>query len=737
MMNLTDATFIHLDKETFSEVDLTKVGVYKYADHPSTDVLLASYAVNGGPVRRWRPGDPYPLGHIHDRLGDDAFILAWNSNFERIMWWRVMCERYGWPKPPLEAFICVAAWARSAASSPSKLELAGRFFGQTGQKDMRGHAHMLKMCKPATESQQLKYLEKIGFDPRYDHGPDVMEEAKRCHHTPENIDLLHDYCDADTETERDIERILPEWEWPEVEAFWESERINDHGAVVDLDFAAAAADYADDEKIELKAELIRITGDPGMTPRTFDRFKKWALPKMSDDAIELCEWYDKGVLKISFDADVRSNLLAAAETDPDFLDPDVWDAVEVLDEAGKSTISKYIAIRDRATSWLTDDQPRVHGLYMFGGAAQSGRYSSVGLQAHNLVRDVPSEAPQLIDAFISGDRRLVKQRVDEWAEANERQPSIIHALGQLVRPTITGDIYGEGDFDLVWGDWSSVEAIMLPWLALDPGADETLAVFRRGEDIYLKTASDILGRRITKDDKHERQAYGKVPTLSLGYGGGAGAFQSMAKNYGVRMDEAEIGRIVRDWRKANSWAGRFWDALDNAAYQAMDNPGPSFGAGRVAYRYDPDALDGMGALFCVLPSGREICYPDPAIEVVRKPWGLTKTITCRKGSWRPKKDAKDWPRVALWKGLKAENATQAACADLLNSALLRARENLLTVCAHTHDEIVIETADPEGDAPLLKKIMESRPGWPGDDALPLKADVETGFRYKVPLPEAA
>jgi DNA polymerase len=223
-----------------------------------------------------------------------------------------------------------------------------------------------------------------------------------------------------------------------------------------------------------------------------------------------------------------------------------------------------------------------------------------------------------------------------------------------------------------------------------------------------------------------------VPTLSLGYGGGQGAFLSMAKNYGVRLDVKEVAKIVKQWREANAWAPRFWEALESAAKMAMSRPGVSYSAGRVQYRYDPLALGGMGALFCILPSGREICYPDPLIEIVEKAWGDIPTITCRKGSWRPKKGTKLWPRVALWKGLMAENVTQAACADLLNNALLRTADAGLCVAAHTHDEILIETARPKRDSGLLKEIMEARPGWRGDDALPLKAEVEYGYRYKVP-----
>lgn len=719
-MQLNDCLHIHLDCESFSEVDLTKIGVYRYADHPSTDVLMMSHASDKSNVYRWRPGDPYPFGSIHNRLGDDAFIIAWNSQFERIMWQRVMCERYGWPMPPLEAFICAAAWARDTAASPSKLEMAGMFFDRGVKKDMKGHRLMLQMCRPATESQQLKWLQVEGraMFARGCPEEEVQEAANRCHHTPENLDRLHDYCDGDVEVERGIVEILPEWEWPEVEQFWESERINDRGLCVDVDFASAAADFADEEKLDLADQLCAVTDNEVTTPRQFARFQAWALPRMSKEAVKLTTWYDNDVKKHTFDADTRANLLAACDDDPDFLTDEVFEAIEILDEAGKSTISKYIALRDRATVSYNDGRPRVSGLYMLAGAAQTGRYSSVGIQAHNLVRDVPKEAPDMIAAFVARD----DTRIRAFGKP-------IHTLGKLVRPTLTGD--PQDEFDLIWGDWSSVEAIMLPWLSLDPDAEDVLSTFRKGEDIYIKTAAAILGKPPGQVTKDERQSHGKVPVLSLGYGGGAGAFKAMAKNYGVRMDDEMVGRVIKNWRAANPWAQRFGEACDRAAKTAMDFPGRNYSAGRVAYAYHPNDLGGMGALYCNLPSGRRICYPDPLIEIVEKPWGDTLCVTCRKGAWRPAKGSNDWPRVAVWRGLLVENATQAACADLLRIKIAEAPLHSLVICGHTHDELLAESKYPEADAPKLKALMEARPGWPGDDALPLKAEVEFGYRYKV------
>lgn len=790
---------IHMDDETYGEIDLTKVGAYAYARHPATDILLMSFAVDDGHKQRWRPGDPVPAVFFKKNIE----IEAWNSQFERLIYWEKLEKRYGWPHLELEQFVCVAAQARAMAACPSKLEIAALFLDRPFKKDMKGHRHMLYMCKPAPEKEQLEFMRGLRDG---ESAAEWAEKAKRCHHTPRNLDRLHDYCDTDLESERDIGSVLPEWNEDVLQAFWESERINDEGLVVDREFALAATEYAEDEKAYFNKRIAEITSEPKLnkdgeherdfegnlcyyppevtTPRQFQRINKWCLPKMCDEAYAMTVWYDNGVKKHSFDADTRANLLAEYARDGEFLDEDVAEFIEILDAAGKSTISKYEAITKRA---IQDDEGRwrIHGLYMFAGAPQSGRYSSVGIQVHNLVRTVPPSALRLIKAFKRRDSRHVEQAVAEWADAindkidasiskpattpnknrkgiaeNQKRygtganavgragnpgraqkravPEAIHALGQLVRPTITACPHG--DFDVAWCDWSSIEAVVLPWLTLDPRAESRLELFRRGEDLYLKTASAICKQLITKEDEFERQAFGKVPELSLGYCGGAGAFMAMGKNYGVHLPERQVVGIVKDWREENPWAMDFARGLERAAMTAIRNPGVGYSHGRVEYFFDEDALDGIGALYAILPSGRALCYPNASIDVQVTPFGKkVLQITAMKGSWRPAKGAVEWPRVSVWYGLLAENATQGvATGDLLNAALIRARRKYrLRVCGTTHDEIKIYTPQPEIDAPRLHDCMVEKPKWPGIDALPLRADYGYGYRYKVKFAEAA
>jgi DNA polymerase len=259
----------------------------------------------------------------------------------------------------------------------------------------------------------------------------------------------------------------------------------------------------------------------------------------------------------------------------------------------------------------------------------------------------------------------------------------------------------------VVADWSAVEARVTAWASNDPQADDVLQVFREGRDIYKREAAGIY--RVAEDavDKDQRQI-GKVAILSLGFGGSIGAFSAMGRNYGVFMPESDSRRIVDAWRRSNAWAVRYWGKLEDAYTRALRNPGREFSAGRVVYLYDGQHL------WYALPSGRVLCYPFAKFE--------GDEITYVKAAWKPAADAKEWPRARLWRGLACENITQAIANDLLRHAL----RQLPDVVLHVHDEIVMETADP--DAPnTLEQVMCTPPKWAA--GLPLSAEVEVMDRY--------
>ncbi len=308
-------------------------------------------------------------------------------------------------------------------------------------------------------------------------------------------------------------------------------------------------------------------------------------------------------------------------------------------------------------------------------------------------------------------------------------------LSRLLRPTF---IAPKGK-TLVWGDWSAIEARVLPWLAASRGADRVLDIIRDSDadpakpDIYELTAAELLGKAPEDVSKDERQSHGKVPVLSLGYGGGLGALQAMATNYGVYLSD-EVGlAVVRGWRENNEWARTFWGAhrqgesygLWGAILSAMEAPDTIFPVGRVAYVFDRSYLG--GTVFCALPCGRLLTYP--SIRWERRMVEDKKTgekvervqLTFLKG----------YTRSALWYGKLAENVTQATAASILRAALRRLRrlKDVMPVVMHTHDEIVTETDEElwRQAGKVLLGVMEETLDW--SEGLPLAASISTGWAY--------
>lgn len=318
---------------------------------------------------------------------------------------------------------------------------------------------------------------------------------------------------------------------------------------------------------------------------------------------------------------------------------------------------------------------------------------------------------------------------------------------------------------LVWGDWSNIEARVLPWLAASRGAEDKLDIFRAVDadksqpDVYIRTAADLLeldAAELWADFRDEeaaghayakqvRQSHGKVPELALGFGGGLGALQAMATAYGVYLEEVKAKEMIDRWRSANAWARTFWGGhgregsfgIWGAVNSALANPETVFAAGRVAYVFDPNYLG--GTLFCALPCGRLLTYP--AIK-----WGWREVEDKKTGKLVDRYQLsylKGYARTGAWYGKFAENITQAGAASVLRRTLKRldrewaktdaggyARYNeFMPVVMHTHDEVVTEVPEwAEHQAGrALHEVMVTNDEW--DEGLPLAAEISSGWFY--------
>jgi DNA polymerase len=121
------------DYETRGVLNLKDVGAWRYATHPSTDVLCCAYAVDDEPVKLWVPDDPVPPEWIEAASNPDWIVSAFNDNFERQIETHILAPRHKWPIIPIERHRCLQASALSLAL-PASLEKGARARTAKGQR---------------------------------------------------------------------------------------------------------------------------------------------------------------------------------------------------------------------------------------------------------------------------------------------------------------------------------------------------------------------------------------------------------------------------------------------------------------------------------------------------------------------------------------------------------------------------------------------------------------------------
>lgn len=521
-------TRLVLDLETFSSADLPRGGVKKYTEAPDFEILLMSYAWDGGPVQLWDFTRDGPPDWLPAALTDHTITkIAWNVSFERTCL-NAAFDLYTPPEQWRDAMTLAAM-----NGLPMSLDAAGAALQLQEQKLASGKALIRYFCMPCK--------------PTISNGGRTRNLPE---HAPDKWELFKEYCVRDTVVEQTIyDRLssfpVPEWE-RRLEAL--DARINERGVQVDVELAESAVAIDEQSRARNVAEMRVLTGL--VNPGSVAQLKAWLKAK-----------------NVNVDSLNKATVSELLDT---VTDPDTRRVLELRQLTGKTSTKKYQAILDAACA-----DHRIRGLLQYYGAARTGRWAGRRVQLQNLAQNHLDN--------IGTVRELVRVRDLETLEL--AYDSVPDVLSQLIRTAL---IARPGCTFLV-ADYSAIEARVIAWMA---GEQWRMDVFAQGGDIYCSSASQMFKVPVVKHgvNGHLRQK-GKIAELACGYGGGVGALKAFGADK-MGLSEDEMLTIVQHWRRASPTIPRFWSATERAARSALSHPGKTFTVQPcgVKYRRDADAL---------------------------------------------------------------------------------------------------------------------------------------------------
>jgi DNA polymerase len=676
---------LHLDIETYSECDLKREGLYRYAEHPSTELLVVCYAFDEEPVQTWVPEyDPFVPEDLRAHIARGGELRAHNASFERVVLNGVAGQKVDFPQIRIEQCVCTAA-KMAAHGLPRALGNAAEALGTHPKNDV-GRMDMLQLSKP-----------RSGKVARW-----TRDNA------PERFERLDQYCVDDVEAERGIDRVVPDLSAAEQEVYRLDQRINDRGIAVDLKAVEDAQVLIAEYKAELQARCREWTGlNPSQSAKLADWVREHGYPQLPD-----------------LQADTVKHAVRDAACPPD-----VQRVLRLYSTYNAKAVSKYEAIERAVCA-----DGRLRGMFLYHGAG-TGRWSSQIVQLQNLFRPVIEDPDVAVDCFASRDL--------DWLRSVYSDVDPMKVLASCVRAML---VPGEGR-ELQSIDFAGVESRGTAWLFDEEWALQAFRAFDAGlgPDSYKLAYARAFRLRPDDVTKPQRQV-GKVLELSMGYEGGASAFATMAANYGV--DLAEMASQVRQalspeivesaewmwqrfgrggdlphdvyiacdglkqlWRASRPKTVQGWRDLKEAAMLAIQNPGTVYAIpnGKVKFRVKDQWLQMR------LPSGRSLHYFRPQVDFAK--------LKDAEGFDTDDDDPRSakisymgvdtytrrWMRTGTYGGKLCENAVQALSRDLLVHALFNLERAGYPVVGTVHDEVISEVSG--GSLEEASELMCRAPAW--------------------------
>ena len=491
---------LSIDIESYSDVNLSKCGVYKYASSLAFEILLFGYAVDGGDVRvvDLACGEQIP-DEILSALSD-ASVTKWafNAMFERVCLSNFLGE---WLEP--EGWRCTMVWA-ATLGLPLSLESAGVALGLEKQKLTEGKDLIRYFCVPCKPTKA-----------------NGGRTRNRPEHDPEKWKRFKAYNLRDVETEMQIQKRLSHFPVPD--AIWEEyhldQEINDRGIGVDMELVRQAIAIDARSRERLTAAMRELTELEN--PNSVQQMKQW----LADQGMETDTLGKKAVAEL-------------VKTAPEPL----REVLSLRQQLAKSSVKKYTAMENAVCA-----DSRAHGMFQFYGANRTGRFSGRLIQLQNL--------PQNHMGDLAEARALV--RSGNYEALSMLYEDIPDTLSQLIRTAFVP----QNGRKFIVADFSAIEARVIAWFA---GERWRLKVFEDGGDIYCASASQMFHVPVEKHgvNGHLRQK-GKIAELALGYGGSVGALKSMGA-LEMGLAEEELQPLVDAWRSSNPMITQFWWDVDRA-----------------------------------------------------------------------------------------------------------------------------------------------------------------------------
>ncbi|MGE0903684.1 DNA polymerase [Dehalococcoides mccartyi] len=642
---------LSIDIETYSGYDLSKCGVYKYAESPDFEILLFGYSVDDGEVQviDLAAGEHLPPEILNALTDDNVQKWAFNANFERVCLSRYIsdmdisldpfadnhhsAEMLGKAKylNP-SSWRCAMVWS-AYMGLPLSLEGAGAVLGLQKQKLTEGKdliRYFCSPCKPtATNGQRTRNLPE--------HASDKWEAFKA-------------YNRRDVETELSIHERLSKFPVPDTvwEEYAHDQEINDRGVALDMALVRNAIRADACSRTELTRLMKELTDLDN--PNSVQQMKQW----LADNGMETDSLGKKVVTELLKDA-------------PEPLGK----VLSLRQQLAKSSIKKYQTMENAICA-----DGRARGMFQFYGANRTGRWAGRLIQMQNLPQNHLSDLEEARWLVHDGD----------FAALELLYENIPDVLSQLIR---TAFVPKDG-YKLIVADFSAIEARVIAWLAGERWRNDVFATHGK---IYEASASQMFHvpiEEVTKGSPLRQK--GKIAELALGYGGSVGALKAMGA-LEMGLSEDELRPLVSAWRSANPNIVKFWWDVDRAAMKAVRDRTMTETHG-IRFGYQ------SGMLFITLPSGRRLSYVKPRIG--------TNQFGSDCVTYEGVGGTKKWERIESYGPKFVENIVQAISRDILSFAMQTLRH--CSIVMHIHDEVVIE-AGPEMSAEILCQQMSRTPPW--------------------------